>query len=198
MLGSLAIGSITPIHELTRTIEETTTAYKEDTNIIREESWITILHEMDDEEVNTLRRDEYHTPVHYDAYYQDAGEDSDECNPYFFDEKTDPLRLILQEIEDDEHEDQIIHLIKAMKDLKPGQQDLIEKKFFMQKTNVEIATEDAMADWIFPVPEISRPLCWCFRHEMKMKNISCCHSCGCRRIRFPRESGMRPFPMTNG
>ena len=53
------------------------------------EEMITILHKMDDEQVDADRREEYHCPVHYQAYSDGEGEDADDRNPYLCDTAAD-------------------------------------------------------------------------------------------------------------
>jgi sigma-70 region 4 type 2 len=52
---------------------------------------ITILHGLDDEEVDENRREEYKCQVHYDAYRDRDGEDADDRNPYLADLESGPL-----------------------------------------------------------------------------------------------------------
>ena len=49
------------------------------------ETWITMLHDWDDNDVNAERREKYHCPVHFDGYYDGDGDDADDRNPYLED-----------------------------------------------------------------------------------------------------------------
>ena len=61
------------------------------------------LHAMDDEQVDADRREEYHCPVHYQAYSDGEGEDADDRNPYLCDTAADPLEQMLASINEQEH-----------------------------------------------------------------------------------------------
>ena len=52
---------------------------------------ITILHKMDDKQVDADRREDYHCPVHYQSYSDGEGEDAADRNPYLCDTAADPL-----------------------------------------------------------------------------------------------------------
>lgn len=53
------------------------------------------LHAMDDEQLDADRREDYHCPVHYQAYSDGEGEDADDRNPYLCDTASDPLEQML-------------------------------------------------------------------------------------------------------
>lgn len=110
------------------------------------EEMITILHDLDDDEVDANRREEYHCPVHYQAYKDGNGEESDDRNDYLADVRSDPLELILESIQEQEHNDRLDRLKNAMADLSDSQKTTIEKKFYRKMTNVAIADEEGVTE----------------------------------------------------
>ena len=78
------------------------------------EEMITILHKMDDEQVDADRREEYHCPVHYQAYSDGEGEDADDRNPYLCDTAADPLEQMLASINEQEHSEKLDRLKAAL------------------------------------------------------------------------------------
>ena len=93
------------------------------------EEMITILHGLDDDQVDADRREEYKCPVHYDSYHDGEGEDADDHNPYLADSKADPLEIMLTSIDEQEL-----------------QKDTVYKKFYLKMTNVEIAAEEGVSE----------------------------------------------------
>ena len=74
------------------------------------------LHAMDDEQVDADRREDYHCPVHYQAYSDGEGEDADDRNPYLCDTDADPLEQMLASIRQQEHSDKLDRLKAALSD----------------------------------------------------------------------------------
>ena len=85
---------------------------------------ISQLHAMDDEQLDADRREDYHCPVHYQAYSDGEGEDADDRNPYLCDTAADPLEQMLASINEQEHSDKLDRLKAALTTLtdlaKPG------------------------------------------------------------------------------
>ncbi len=109
-------------------------------------SWIAFLHGEDDSEVDADRREEYHAPVHYDAYSDGDGGDAADRNGYLEDSALDPLESIIRSIDDQEHEDRLDRLKAAIQTLQPQQIDLIHKVFYENRTNVDIAAEEGVSE----------------------------------------------------
>ncbi|ERI92319.1 sigma-70, region 4 [Clostridiales bacterium oral taxon 876 str. F0540] len=107
---------------------------------------IATLHSFDDEEVNTNRRENYHVPVHMDAYCVENEEVAADRNPYLIDNASDPLESIIKSIEETEHKEKIDRLKAAIETLKPQQKELIKKVFFEKRSKVSIAAEEGVKE----------------------------------------------------
>lgn len=107
---------------------------------------IAILHSYDDAEVDANRRENYHVPVHMNAYYDEKEEDAADRNPYLVDNASNPLESIIKSIEETEHKEKIDRLRAAIGTLKPQQKELIKKVFFEKRTNVSIADEKGVTE----------------------------------------------------
>lgn len=110
------------------------------------EDIITILHTMDDTEVDADRREKYHCPVHYEGYYDGDGDDADDRNPYLEDDTYNPLQQILTSIADDERYAIMERLKVALSELTDSQKDTVYKKFYKNMSNVDIAAEEGVTE----------------------------------------------------
>ena len=110
------------------------------------EEIITLLHTMDDDEVDAERREWYHCPVHYQSYTGGSGEDAEDRNDYLEDVSANPLEQILAEIDEQERSAKIDRLETVISNLTYLQQSTIKKRFFMGMTNVAIATEEGVSE----------------------------------------------------
>lgn len=108
--------------------------------------WIAYLHGEDDESVDTERREDYHVPVHYDAYSDGEGDDAADCNVYMEDDAPDPFESLIQSMDEAEHEDKLKRLKAAIQTLQPQQIGLIKKVFYENRTNVDIAAEEGVTE----------------------------------------------------
>ena len=104
------------------------------------------LHAMDDEQVDADRREEYHCPVHYQAYSDGEGDDADDRNPYLCDTAADPLEQMLVSINEREHSERLDRLKAALTTLTDLQRDTIYKKFYRNMSNVDIAAEEGVSE----------------------------------------------------
>ncbi|MBD5637575.1 sigma-70 family RNA polymerase sigma factor [Clostridium botulinum] len=107
---------------------------------------IATLHSFDDEEVDADRRENYHVPVHMNAYYDEKEDDAADRNAYLTDNDSNPLESIIKSIEETEHEEKIDKLRDAIETLKPQQKELIKKIFYEKRTNVSIAAEEGVSE----------------------------------------------------
>ena len=107
---------------------------------------ITILHEMDDEQVDADRREDYHCLVHYQAYSDGEGDDADDRNPYLRDTAADPLEQMFTSIKEQEHSDKLGRLKAALPTLTDLQRDTIYKKFYRNMSNMDIAAEEGVSE----------------------------------------------------
>lgn len=110
------------------------------------EEMITILHKMDDEQVDADRREDYHCPVHYQAYSDGEGEDADDRNPYLCDTDADPLEQMLASINEQEHSEKLDRLKAALTTLTDLQKETIYKKYYRNMSNVDIAAEEGVSE----------------------------------------------------
>jgi len=101
---------------------------------------------MDDEQLDADRREDYHCPVHYQAYSDGEGEDADDRNPYLCDTDADPLEQMLASIRQQEHSDKLDRLKAALTTLTDLQRDTIYKKFYRNMSNVDIAAEEGVSE----------------------------------------------------
>lgn len=108
--------------------------------------WIAFLHGEDDEAVDADRREDYHIPVHYDAYSDGEGDDAADRNAYMEDDAPDPFESLIQSMDAAEHEDKLKRLKAAIQTLQPQQIALIQKVFYENRTNVDIAAEEGVTE----------------------------------------------------
>lgn len=108
--------------------------------------WIAFLHGEDDESVDADRREDYHVPVHYDAYSDGEGDDAADRNAYMEDDAPDPFESLIQSMDAAEHEDKLKRLKAAIQTLQPQQIALIQKVFYENRTNVDIAAEEGVTE----------------------------------------------------
>lgn len=108
--------------------------------------WIAFLHGEDDESVDADRREDYHVPVHYDAYSDGEGDDAADRNAYMEDDASDPFESLIQSMDAAEHEDKLKRLKAAIQTLQPQQIALIQKVFYENRTNVDIAAEEGVTE----------------------------------------------------
>ena len=109
-------------------------------------TWIALLHDEDDESVDADRREDYHVPVHYDAYSDGEGDDASDRNSYLEDDTFNPYEQLIQSMDAAEHDDKLQKLKAAIKTLQPQQQALIKKVFYDGLTNVYIAAEEGVTE----------------------------------------------------
>lgn len=109
-------------------------------------TWITFLHGEDDETVDADRREDYHVPVHYDSYSDGEGNDAADRNSYMEDNALDPFESLIQSMNEAEHEDKLKKLKAAVQTLQPQQISLIQKVFYENRTNVDIAAEEGVTE----------------------------------------------------
>lgn len=109
-------------------------------------TWIALLHKDDDEIVDADRREDYHVPVHYDAYSDGKGDDVADHNSYLKDDTFNPFEQLIRSMDMAEHEGRLQKLKEAIKTLQPQQQALIKKVFYDGRTNVDIAAEEGVTE----------------------------------------------------
>lgn len=103
---------------------------------------ITLLHQEDDKAFDAERRENYHIPLHYEDYLDDA----EDKNIYLADISSDPLECLVKSIDEYEHEDKLLKLKAIIKTLQPQQIMLIQKVFYEKCAIVEIAREEGVGE----------------------------------------------------
>ncbi len=116
------------------------------TQVDVDSDWIALLHSDDDASVDADRRENYHVPVHYDAYSYGGGDEVGDRNPYMEDDAPDPFESLLRSIDEAEHEDKLQKLKAAIQTLQPQQITLIQKVFYENQSNVDIAAEEGVTE----------------------------------------------------
>jgi len=107
---------------------------------------IATLHEWDDLLVDGDRREDYHVPVHFDAYNDNNEDDLADRNLFLADNTSNPLKSIIQSIEETEYEEKLNRLRSAIETLQPKQRELIKSVFYEKRTNVSIAAEEGVTE----------------------------------------------------
>ena len=104
------------------------------------EMHIAMLHQVDDDEFNSHRRENYHVPVHYQAYVD--GDSADDRNDYLADNSGNPEIAFIGTMERAERDSRF----KAVWDrLLPQQKELALKKL-AGRSNIDIAAEDGVSE----------------------------------------------------
>src|SRR5699024_7325812 len=103
---------------------------------------IEYLHPEDDQEVDEGRRYDYRIACNLESYVDENGESKAEKNKLLADWDADTFNEILEMENSEEIHKLIEQLHKAMGQLTDKQFRTIQKKFYEQKTNVEIAAEE--------------------------------------------------------
>ena len=106
------------------------------------EALITLLHEADDEEFNTNRREDYLAPIHYQAYKDSEGDEVEDRNGYLTDDSFNPEKAFIEGITRTERS---AAFKEIWDELLPQQRDLIQKKA-KGRTNVDIAAEEGVSE----------------------------------------------------
>jgi len=107
---------------------------------------IAALHAFDDQEVDAKRREDYHAPVHLEAYQVASDEDATDRNPYLIDREPNPMESLIQALDADCHADRLARLRSAIETLQPQQKALIQKVFDQGRTYVDIAAEEGVTE----------------------------------------------------
>lgn len=107
---------------------------------------IEYLHSEDDQEVDEGRRYDYRIACNLESYVDENGDSKAEHNKLLADWDADPFNEILEMENYEEKQKLIEQLHKAMGRLTDKQFRTIQKKFYEQKTNVEIAAEEDVTE----------------------------------------------------
>ena len=124
------------------------------------DAWIAYLHDVDDQEVNANRREEYRVQMRFSGQEDwlqrnrnSAVTNESKDNPRFSDVALEdksymdnPLEKILNGVEATSYENRLKKLQEAIKTLQPQQQALIQKVFYEKRTKVDIAAEEGVTE----------------------------------------------------
>lgn len=106
------------------------------------ETLIAMLHQEDDDEFNSQRREDYHAPVHYQAYEDGDGDSAEDRNDYLADNSGNPETALIGAMAKAEKDTRF----KAVWDrLLPQQKELALKKM-TGRSNVDIAAEEGVSE----------------------------------------------------
>jgi DNA-directed RNA polymerase specialized sigma24 family protein len=103
---------------------------------------ISTLHGMDDDEYNDQRREDYHVPVHYQAYQDGDGDSAEDRNDYLADDKANPETALFEEMEYAEWDGRFKRVWDR---LQPQQRNLALKKL-AGMSNTDIAAEEGVSE----------------------------------------------------
>src|SRR5699024_4747556 len=107
---------------------------------------IEILHSGDDRAVDEGRRYDYRIACNLESYVDENGESNAEHNKLISDRDANPFNKPLDMDNGEEKQKLIEQLHEAMEQLTDKQLRTIQKKFYEQKTNVEIAAEEDVTE----------------------------------------------------
>lgn len=125
-----------------------------------DETWIAILHDWDDKELDAERREKYHTHMHFgdecdwlqrssNTPTNNGQEELPRMDSSYLEGKEyaiNPLDRMLAFIDEQEHSDKLTRLKVALSTLTDLQRDTIYKKFYRNMTNVQIAAEEKVSE----------------------------------------------------
>ena len=124
------------------------------------DEWIAYLHDVDDQEVNANRREEYRVQMRFsgqedwlqrnrNSAVTNESKDNLRFSDVALEDKSymdNPLEKILKGVEATSYEDRLKKVKEAIKTLQPQQQALIQKVFYQNITNVAIAAEENVTE----------------------------------------------------
>jgi DNA-directed RNA polymerase specialized sigma24 family protein len=109
------------------------------------EADISLLHSIDDGEVDAARREDYRIAAHIDAY--GAGDDpASDLNPYLADTSTDPQEVFARHEEERCHQTRLDRLASLIDSLSPEQLALYEDLFVRQMSGRRIAAREGVTE----------------------------------------------------
>lgn len=106
------------------------------------EALIAMLHQTDDEDFNSNRREDYLGPIHYQAYKDGEGDDAEDRNDYLADDSFNPEKALIDWFTTTERS---AAFKEIWDNLLPQQRDLIQKKA-KGRSNVDIAAQEGVSE----------------------------------------------------
>ena len=103
---------------------------------------IAMLHQMDDDEFNAERRENYHVPTYLEAAQYSDGTDIADHNKRLSDESANPEAVFFDAAA---HAESNAAINAIWNELLPQQRDLIVKKL-LKRSNVDIAAEEGVSE----------------------------------------------------
>jgi RNA polymerase sigma factor (sigma-70 family) len=110
------------------------------------EADISMLHEMDDADFLSERRENHIKPYRYEAYGSDDDDDAVDKNPWLLDECANPETLFIEALENSEYEIRLMKLTEAMAMLLPAQKELFIKVYVERRRYTDIAAEEGVTE----------------------------------------------------
>ena len=117
------------------------------------DEWIAYLHDADDKMVNAEKREEYRVQLRFNGQEDwlqrnrnSPISNDTKANSRFSDLAYMDMPRILQAVDAITCENRIKKVQAAIKTLQPQQQELIRKKFYDNRTNVDIAAEEGVTE----------------------------------------------------
>lgn len=110
------------------------------------ETYIDLLHTMDDDQVDEQRRYDYRTEAHLDAYHDGNSEAASDRNKYLADSSTKPEKLCVEAEDAAEYQDTLEKLSMAMEHLLPQQKELYKKVYIDMRSNTHIAADEGVTE----------------------------------------------------
>jgi DNA-directed RNA polymerase specialized sigma24 family protein len=105
------------------------------------EADISLLHSIDDGEVDAGRREDYRVAAHIDAYG-----DASDLNPYLADASADPQEIFAQCEEEQNHQARLDRLSSLIGSLSPRQLVLYEDLFVRQMSGRRLAAREGVTE----------------------------------------------------
>jgi hypothetical protein len=113
------------------------------------EADIGLLHTIDDGEVDAERREEYHAPVHIDAYGGDGRDFADaaaDLNPYLADESLDPQKVFDAREAEHAQGERLARLSSLIESLSPEQLELYEALYGKRLSGRQFAASESVTE----------------------------------------------------
>ena len=109
-------------------------------------TFIDILHNYDDSEVDEQRRYDYRITAHLGSYYDGEGKEANDRNKYLADDSHNPESILIEKEMEVGHQELLERLAEAMKSLTEKEKKLFQDKFVEGRTNVSIAKEMGISE----------------------------------------------------
>ncbi|GHU48858.1 hypothetical protein FACS1894127_0450 [Clostridia bacterium] len=110
------------------------------------EAFISTLHEMDDDSVDSDRREVYKAPYHLDAFCFDDESGSDDRNGWLADESGNPETILIENEEEFEYDRKIARTKELVDSLSPEQKQLYDDLYDQELSGREVARREGVVE----------------------------------------------------